>query len=156
MKFAKSALITRPANTTAYAAGDSIGGLVTISNMQMPKGGGISIRRLQILGKVAAVPASMAALTVHLFKENPAATAATVTDNVAFAINSADADKYIGSVTTSAIVDRGSVISIASENLNMPVFLEDEILYAFVVTEAGFTPAANSELYYLSIGADDE
>jgi hypothetical protein len=146
--------ITRPANTTAYSAGDVIGtgsgdaAILTLASIG-PSGGYVLVQSIELVLGISAVPSGMTSFRLHFYNAAPAAAA----DNSVFDLTSGDRAKYLGYVDLPAPIDFGStcftqvdypgkLFKLASANTS---------LFCELQTIGGFTPAANSEVYSLRV-----
>ncbi|MCA0214689.1 MAG: hypothetical protein LCH79_16115 [Proteobacteria bacterium] len=112
--FQAAVAMTRPTNTTAYAAGDMIGradastpGNAGDAIMEFteigPKGGAVRIAAVDLMVAQAA-NTGMGNFTLHLYNAAPAAKL----DNAAFDLEAADRTKYLGSVLIGTPADLGA------------------------------------------------
>jgi hypothetical protein len=152
--FKATVTVTRPANMTPYNAGDVIGdtggsAIITLASMGLA-GAHIFITSLLLEIDIAAIPAGMAAFRLHLYDAAPDA----IADNAAWDLSSAgDRGKYIGYIDIAAPVDLGSTL-VAQENRlfdHKKLAAASTTLYGLLQTIVGFTPAANSEVYKLTV-----
>jgi hypothetical protein len=146
--------ITRPANTTAYAALDVIGtgtgddAIITLSNIG-PSAGFVLVQSIELVIGISAVPSGMSSFRLHFYSAKPAAAA----DNTAFDLTSGDRGNYIGYIDLPTPVDLGST---CFTQIDYPgkLFKLDTAstsLFCELQTIGGFTPAANSEVYSLRV-----
>ena len=147
--------ITRPANTTAYAAGAVIGtgsgddAIHTLASIG-PSGGFVLIQSIELVLGIAAVPSGMTSFRLHFYSTKPTTSAANAST---FDLASADRGAYIGFIDLPAPVDLGST---CFTQLDYPGKLfklaaASTSLFCELQTIGGFTPAANSEVYSLRI-----
>ena len=139
-----SVTITRPANTTAYDAGDVIGQ----ANVAVAANAGDAIHifenvpaRAMVEGAklridLDAVPAGMTTLRLHLFSATPTA----ILDNAAWALPSGDRANYLGYIEFTPVDLGGTLWAQASPNLR--VSSTNGQLFGLLVTTAGYTPAS--------------
>ena len=142
--------LTRPANTTAYTAGDLVGDVTTLfktfSNVAKITGAGVRIYRVRIQTEDTGVLAG-SKFNLHLYNDIPDVTG--LSDNGAFTINYINATKRVGVIP---IVMNGSV-GVNDYNvigLN-PV---DYNIIAFLETVSGFTPSAVSTRFTIIIDCE--
>lgn len=135
--------ITRPANQTPYTGLDVVGGAIEFTNMG-PSGGQIKITSADLRIDVAAVPAGMTTFRLHMYNVTPPSALA---DNAAWDLPAGDRASYLGFIDILTPVDVGSTLSIQTDALNRQVKLSGTSIFAYLVTTAGYTPAANSEVY---------
>ena len=136
--------ITRPANTTAYAANDVVGGALTFATVA-EAGGTFTLMSVGLMWDFGAIPTGMTAYTLHLYSVTPPSALA---DNAAWDLPSGDRASYIGSVLLSAVVDLGSTLFVHTQ-LAGPLVINlgagQTSLFGYLVTSGAYTPAANSE-----------
>jgi len=139
-----SRVITRPSNTTAYAAGDVIGdtggsAIHELANAG-PAGGMVVLTKFLLAIGLSAVPSGMAGFTVHFYNASPTA----IADNAAFDLVAADVGKYLGSMALGAATDRGAILIASALERTMTLQLADgsTSLFFELVTDAAFTPAS--------------
>jgi len=145
---------TRPANTTAYTAGDVIGtgagndAIHTLANIGS-SGGYVVVQSIELVLGIAAVPSGMTSFRVHFYDSSPNAAA----DNSVFDVASADRAKYLGYIDLPAPVDLGSTCftQIDYPGKLFKLASASTSLFCELQTIGGFTPAANSEPYILRV-----
>ena len=147
--------ITRPANTTAYTAGDVIGttdsAIIRIVGIG-PMSDHILITAADLEIDVASVPSGMTSFRLHIYDEIPASALA---DNAAWDLPSGDRANYLGYIDLGVIADIGSTLYTQADQVNKQFKLGfgHTSLYAYLQTIGGFTPAGNSEVYRLRLRA---
>lgn len=149
----RTAEFTRPADTTAYAAGDvvsnstSAGAALNFSDIVRDNEQGIVLRVCAIKSGTGV---SNSSLRLHLFKSDPG----TVNDNAAFSLAYADRATYIGSLLLPDFSANGATaIAEAFPTLIMPVATADGgsgNIYGVLVAEAAYTPA-NGEQFSVTL-----
>lgn len=139
--------ITRPANMTAYAANDVLGGALDLGVLG-PSAKSVLITGVQLEADIAAIPAGMTTFNLYLFSVTPPS---AVADNGAFDIPAGDRASFLGKIALGAPVDEGSTLYCEANGINKQVKLAGTNLFAYLVTVGGFTPAANSEVYKLTL-----
>lgn len=146
---------TRPENTTAYGAGDVVG--VADSDTAANAGSAVHVLRggdsgglitrivgVDFLIGADAVPAGMTSFTMHLYGATPPS---ALLDNAAWDLPSGDRSAYIGSVTLGTPADIGGTLFIQTTGLDKYVRMAPSaILYAYIVTAAGYTPASATSM----------
>jgi hypothetical protein len=147
--FSAQTTITRPANTTPYTAGDVLGGALTIPNIG-PLAGSVILTNLALMPQIAAIPAGMTSFRLHLYSITPPSALA---DNAAWDLPAGDRASYLGYVDLGSPADFGSTLFVQAVQVNQQVKLTTTSLFAYLVTNGGFTPAANSEVYRLDTNA---
>jgi hypothetical protein len=141
-----SASITRPDNTTAYAAGDVFGTdpatNIEFTNILQEAGQHFYIASVKLVYNVNAVPANMSTFTLHLFNAAPTA----IADNAAWALLSADSSKYLGSIEITLPTDEGEVLVTFEDSINKKRKLASEstTIYGQLVTDGNFTPTSEA------------
>lgn len=136
--------VTRPANTTAYTAGDVVGGAITFSSIGPTGGGHVMISGVDLRIDIAAIPAGMTTFRLHLYNVTPPS---AIADNSAWDLPSGDRSAYLGYIDVGTPADLGSTCFVQTDNLNKKLLLASANVYGYLVTTAGYTPAANSEVY---------
>ena len=142
--------ITRPANTTAYTAGDIVGEvtgvLKTILNVAKAAGKGVRIYRVRIQTNDTGVQSGHR-FNVHIYNDAPTTTG--LVDNGPFSINYANAIKRVGRIP---ITMEGQV---GSNDYNVtglnPVGTDVHIILEAVT---GFTPSAVSTKFTVKIDCE--
>ena len=144
--------VTRPANTTAYAAGDAVGtatsSVLTLSNAARQNSGGGRVLAVRLFKSGTTV--TNATFTIHFFNTAPT----DVADNAALDILYAQQSRYIGNLALSTMVVGGSGGGYAYLNANPPLWYStasgSKALYAVIVATAAYTPAS-AETFTLSV-----
>lgn len=141
---------TRPANTTAYAAGDAVGAASAINTFANVGSAGddrlITSAKLRI--DVGAIPSGMAAFRLHFYSASPAA----IADNGAWDLVPADRSLHLDYIDFPVPLDMGSTLLISVSQVNKHIKLASSSLFGVLVTVGAFTPGAVSEVYELTIG----
>ncbi len=145
-----SVTITRPANTTAYAAGDVVGqadtgtaanagtGILEFTNIGE---GMVAILCAQLRVDLTAVTSGMANMRLHLYSEAPAA----VLDNAAWDLSAAgDRSKYLGYIDIGTPADVGSTLFVRADGLNMATLLVGTSIFGVLQTIGAYTPASGT------------
>lgn len=129
-------------DTSAYGAGDVVGGLITI-DVSSAGGGGV-IRRLMLIDD----DNEGAVLTIYFFDAAPTA----ILDQAAFAsaMTIGDLKKMIGSVAIAAAdyvtINSNKIVTKDGDDLNIDYETESGNLYAYIVCTATPTYAAATDL----------
>lgn len=141
----KSAVtLTRPADTAAYAANDVIGA-ATGSTAAIefasigPNAGHIRLSSVALRIDATALIASEAGYTLHFYSVTPPS---ALGDNAAFDLPSGDRASYLGKIALGTPVDLGSTLWIETHNINKQLTLAGTSLFAYLVTDAGYTPTS--------------
>lgn len=144
----------RPANTTAYAAGDVVGvaDVNTAANAGSaihefttvgPAGGHIFITGVDLRIDLTAVPSGMTSFRLYLYS---AATDA-ILDNAAWDLSSAgDRSSFRGYIDLGAPVDLGSTLYVQTDQVNKQFKLSPGVtsLFGLLVTNGAYTPASGT------------
>jgi hypothetical protein len=141
--------ITRPANQTPYTAGDVVGGALTFPSMG-PSGGRILLTSTQLELDVAAIPSGMTSFNLYLYNVTPPS---AIADNAAFDIPAGDRASFLGKVPLGVPVDEVSTLYVEQNIVNKQLKLAGTSLFGYLVSSSGFTPAANSEVYVVTLHA---
>jgi hypothetical protein len=143
--------ITRPANTTAYAANDVIGsstaaggGVITI-----PSTGGDHLLLTLISNEfrvdLAAVPSGMTSFRLHLYSASPPSAYA---DNDPWDLPAGDRTYYIGHLDLGTPADFGSTLYVHSNAIYQGLLLPPGgTMYGYLVTVGGYTPASGTTMF---------
>ena len=136
--------------TPAYASGDVIGGVMTLSGA-MRRQGARGILQSIVINSEAALTAE---LDVIICSEDPSAANTTVTENGAIAIDADDADLVLGVVNINSsddgYADLGTPDCITKVNIGLPVEAADDSrdLYAIAVLRGAYTPATTTGVVF--------
>lgn len=142
-----SATITRPANTTAYTAGDAIGqadavvaanaGTAVLVFQNVPPKAVVEGATIRI--DVSAIPSGMTTLRLHLYSAAPTA----ILDNAAWDLVAGDRAHYLGYIDLTP-VDLGSTIWAQFDSVNKRVSCSGGDLYGILQTVGAFTPSSET------------
>ena len=134
--------VTRPADTTAYAALDVVGpattGVLEFTNLAPSGGGAIVLLYASLMVDSAAVPSGMGQFKIHLYSSAPTA----IADNAAFDLPSGDRTKYLGSITLGTPADLGATLFVEDDMIRKQVIATGSSLFAIAQTVSAFTPAS--------------
>lgn len=145
--YRSSAALTRPANTTAYAAGDVVGGVLTFPAAGK-LGTNVLLTTADMQVHTASLPSGMLGFRLYLYNVAPPSAYA---DNALWDLPSTDRAGFLGYLEFATPVDMGSTLYVQSDVINKQLALESSSLFGYLVTLGAFTPAANSEVYVPSI-----
>lgn len=137
---------TRPADTTAYAAGDVVGGVLALTAAG-PNGGTMIINGASLEIDIASVPTGMAGFRLYLYSVTPPSALA---DNAPFDLAAGDRAGFLGFIDLDTPTDFGSTLFVQADNINKQVRLFDASLYGYLVTTGGFTPV-NAAVHKVSL-----
>jgi hypothetical protein len=147
--------VTRPANTTAYTAGDVVGGVIEFTGVGAYGGSSIIVSAsLQI--DVAAIPTGMTSFRLHLYDTTPPSALA---DNAPWNLPSGDQPYYLGYIDLGSPAAMGAtpatLFTQADGILKEVNLVSGRSVFAYLVSAGGFTPAANSEVYLPTLQSVD-
>ncbi|MBY5804067.1 hypothetical protein HFN52_10705 [Rhizobium leguminosarum] len=144
--------ITRPANITAYSANDVVGQTATavLTFASIGKSGGsILVTRAELELDISAIPAGMTSFRLYLYSSAPPSGLA---DNAAFTWTGTDRAPFLGYIDLGApVLVGGGTLYCDVTGINKQMKLATADIYAYLVTAGGYTPAANSEGYKLTL-----
>ncbi|TCA02762.1 hypothetical protein [Rhizobium leguminosarum] len=144
--------ITRPANITAYSANDVVGQTATavLTFATIGKSGGsILITRAELELDISAIPTGMTSFRLYLYSSAPPSALA---DNAAFTWAGTDRAPFLGYIDLGApVLIGGGTLYCDVTGINKQMKLATADIYAYLVTAGGYTPAANSEGYKLTL-----
>lgn len=151
MAYKSQPTITRPANTTAYTAGDVVGGVITFDGAG-PYASHALLTSVDLRIQVAALPVGMTSFRLHLYNATPPS---AIADNAAWDLPTGDLAGYLGYVDMGSPADMGGSLFCQVDQVNKHVLLgsSQAALYGYLVTNGAFTPAANSEVYIPTLRA---
>ncbi len=146
-----TATITRAANQTVYSINDVVGGALTIANAGA-SGGKVFITGVDIIFNIAALPAGMTSLRLYFYDATPPS---AIADNGVFTFGSGDRASFLGFIDIGTPVLLGTGTGspqVQLDNINKAMTLNASTsLFAYLVTNGAYTPAANSETYTLRV-----
>ena len=136
---------TRPANTTAYTAGDVVGnasgtGAIEFTSMG-PSGGRVLLTTASLRVNVASIPSGMTSFRLHLYNVTPPSALA---DNDAWNLPAGDRASYLGYVDLGSPADFGDTLYTEVNQLNKQVKLLGTSLFGYLVTNGGYTPTSGA------------
>ncbi|MBY3434804.1 hypothetical protein [Rhizobium laguerreae] len=143
--------VTRPANVTAYTAGDVVGGVIQFAAAGK-NAGSILINGVELEYDVTALPSGMSTFRLYLYSATPPSALA---DN---AVWTATADKavYLGYIDLGSPILLGAAFLYASvDGISKQRKLATADLFAYLVTTGAYTPAANSEVLKVTLHSAD-
>jgi len=135
--------VTRPANMTPYTALDVVGGAITFTNA-VPAAGEFFITDADLRLDITAIPSGMTSFRLYMYNVTPPS---AIVDNAAWDLPSGDRASFLGYVDYGTVVDLGSTCYVQAWGLNKRMQASSTSLFGYLVTNGGFTPAANSEVY---------
>lgn len=143
--------ITRPANVTAYTANDVVGQTATAAlqfSSVGTSGASILITGAQLEIDTNAIPSGMTNFRLYLYNVTPPSALA---DNAAWDLPSGDRASFLGYIDLGSPADLGSTLYTETSNINKQLKLSSANIFGYLVTNGGFTPAANSEVYVVTL-----
>lgn len=143
--------ITRPANTTAYAAKDAIADtgptILTFTGCARTNGGSGYITKARLMTDQAA---NVAAYRLHLYD----ATLSAVADNAAQTVLYANRASYIGYIDfPAASTDGSDTANSQSTQAPLPFVASGTSLFGMLETLTAFTPASGQK-FYIQLGIE--
>lgn len=155
-----SITFTRPANTTAYTAGDVIGiadagtaanagsAIHELTGCGM-QGGEVYVTDVTVTAVLAAIPSGMSSFRVEVYNASPTA----ILDNAAYSLLAADKAKHVLTVDSIVPVAKGAILRGRVSGVNEKVKLASgsSSLFVQLVTVGGFTPTS-AESYTITLG----
>lgn len=143
--------VTRPANVTAYSAGDVVGGVIQFAAVGK-NAGSILINGVELEYDITALPSGMSTFRLHLYSATPPSALA---DNAAFALT-ADKAVYRGYIDLGSPILLGAAMVYCSvDGISKQRKLATTDLFGYLVTTGAYTPAANSEVLQITLHAVD-
>ncbi|QIG71424.1 hypothetical protein EVB32_316 [Rhizobium phage RHph_TM39] len=139
--------ITRPADMNAYAANDVVGGPLTFAAVRSAAGA-LLVTGTQLELDIASVPAGMTSFRLYLYSATPGS---AVADNGAFVFDATDRPSFLGYVDLGTPVLIGSTLYVEVNNIGKQIRTTGTDLFAYLVTAGAYTPAANSEVYKVTL-----
>lgn len=141
--FTAQTTFSRPADTTAYTAGDVVGptaAAIKFTNIG-PANGHILITDADMRIDVSGVPAGMTTFRLHLYNASPVSALA---DNAAWDLPNADRASYLGYIDLGTPVDVGSTLFVQTNGTGEKKVKMGSTasLYGYLVTTAGYTPGS--------------
>lgn len=152
MAYRSQVTITRPADTTAYTAGDVVGGVIDLPGLGDRVVNSLLITDANLRLDISAIPSGMTSFRLHLYTATPPSAYA---DNAAWDLPSGDRSIYAGFIDLGSPADVGSTCFAQVTQVNMQIHPGSgtTALYGYLVTNGAYTPAANSETYALTLRA---
>jgi hypothetical protein len=151
------AVITRPANQTAYTGGDVVGGAFKLlPNLSNIPGAELLVTTVSLRIDIAAVPSGMTSFTLHCYKKTPPSAFA---DNAVWVLSAADRAEYLGAIPLGSPAVQGATspvtLYVGADQINKHLKLDptETTIYCYLVSNGGFTPGANSEVYNVEVYA---
>ena len=131
--------ITRPADTTAYLAGDVVGGAQEFKGFA-PSGLRVRISYSTLLVRAAALISGESNYRLHLYDITPPSALA---DNDPWDLPAGDRDNYLGALNLGTPVDEGASLWVEAEQAK-DITLQTDSLFVYLETIGAFTPASET------------
>lgn len=134
---------TRPADTTAYTAGDVVGPTAAAWLFPSigPSGGRALITSASLEVDIAAVPSGMTSFRLYLYSVTPPSALA---DNAAWDLVSGDRASFLGYIDLGTPADLGSTLYCEVNGINKQVKIASADLFGYLVTNGAYTPNSAS------------
>lgn len=142
-----SVSFTRPNDTSAYTANDVLGSAtgttaaLRFSNLRPGGAGEYLITSTTLEIDLAAIPSGMTTFELALYNVTPPS---ALGDNAAWDVPSGDRSAYLGRIQLGAPVDLGSTLHVSADGINKQITLTGTDVFAYLTTDAGYTPAAQT------------
>lgn len=136
--------VTRPDNTTAYAALDVLGTdpgtVMEFPNIAPVGGGPIMLLYAALRVDVGSIPSGMGQVRLHFYDSAPAA----IADNAAYNLPAGDRAKYLGYLTLGTPLDLGDTLFSEDDFLRKQLIATSSSIFAIAQTLSAFTPTAST------------
>lgn len=146
------ALSVTRASGTIYAANDVLGAAaaaLTFAAMG-PASGSITITGAQLEIDVTSVPTGMTSFKLALYNVTPPSALA---DNAVFDLPSGDRASFLGFLDLGSPVDLGSTLYVETVQSKQIKLAASGSLFAYLITNGSYTPAASSEVHVITLHA---
>lgn len=140
----------RPADTTAYAAGDAVGitagSVLTFQNATLINSGSGKIKSVLVAKSAASI--TNASFRLYLYNTAPTA----IADNSAWTVLYADREKLIGYVDVTMVGPASGAGAVGFANVDIPfqAAAGSKAIYGVLVATAAYTPAS-AETFAVSL-----
>lgn len=151
----KAITITRPNDTTAYAAGDVIGAATGSTAAQQLDGIGretehdLFLTSARLLIRDSSVISGEGAYRLHLYMSQPGS---AYGDNAAWDLPSGDRSAYIGFIDFGTVADVGSSAFVEVNGINKQIRTVSGSIWGYLVTQGAYTPTANRVYDFVLLG----
>ena len=138
--FESSVTITRPADTTAYAANDVVGGVIEFPFMT-GRNRPLYVTGSRFLINDSSVISGETSYNLHFYKNTPPSAYA---DNAAWDLPAGDRSVYLGYISLGTPVDLGSTLYVEQNVINKEIkgAGDTNSVFAYLVTVGAYTPTA--------------
>lgn len=136
--FESSVTITRPADTTAYAANDVVGGVIEFPFMT-GRNRPLYVTGSRFLINDSSVISGETSYNLHFYKNTPPSAYA---DNAAWDLPAGDRSVYLGYISLGTPVDLGSTLYVEQNVINKEIkgAGDTNSVFAYLVTVGAYTP----------------
>jgi hypothetical protein len=142
MAYKSKSTLTRPADTTAYTAGDVVaGGAFKLKGMPGNKSD-LMVTSVALAVHVASIPSGMTSFTLHLYDEDPPS---AIADNAAWNLPAGDRANYLGSISMgspAAVGGTPATLYVGQDQVNKQIRSGDNGVWGYLVTAGGYTPTS--------------
>lgn len=139
--------VTRPANVTAYTAGDVVGGAIEFTGAG-PFASSIAVISAALQINIAAIPVGMTSFRLHLYDTLPPS---AIPDNSPWNLPAGDQPYYLGYIDLGSPAAMGATpatLFTQADSVSKQLQLaSSSSVFGYLVSAGGFTPANNSEVY---------
>lgn len=136
--------VTRPDDTTAYAAldvmGTDPGTVIEFPNIAPVGGGPIMLLYAALRVDVGSIPSGMGQVRLHFYDSAPTA----IADNAAYNLPAGDRAKYLGYLTLGTPLDLGDTLFSEDDFLRKQLIATSSSIFAIAQTLSAFTPTAST------------
>lgn len=148
--YSSTVSLTRPNDTNAYTANDVIGtatgstAALAFASIGPSHVAEFMVTTVELEIDITAVPSGMTSFRLYLYSVTPPS---ALGDNAAWDLPSGDRASFLGYVDLGTPVDLGSTLYVQSTGVNRQFSMPGNIggiLYGYLVTIGGYTPAAQS------------
>jgi hypothetical protein len=146
MAYKSQPTVTRPANTTAYTAGDVVGGVISFP--EIPKGVTVIVAWASLMRYVSSIASGETSYSLKLYDGSPPSAYA---DNVAWDIPSGDRSYFVTELSIGSPADKGSSL-FCDADFNKTINV-GRGLYGYLVTNGAYTPGSE-DVFHVGLLAE--
>lgn len=143
--------VTRPNDTSSYAAGDVIGsatGSTAALTFALAVGAGeFMITSVELEIDASAIISGETSYRLYVYSVTPPS---ALGDNAAFDLPSGDRASFIGYVDLGSVADLGSTLYVRNDAINVQITLASANVFGYLVTNGAYTPTA-SRVYKVTL-----
>lgn len=138
-----SVSIARTNDTNQYTANDVIGAATgsTAAQTFTLFQGNFLITGFELELDIASVISGMTSFSIALYSVTPPS---ALGDNAAWDLPSGDRASFLGKLSLGTPVDLGSTLYVRTDGVNAQINLASNNLFAYLITDGTYTPAASS------------